>query len=230
MLPKHLLAPLLAATLLVLSAASALASDTATDLFDGTATTGAGSSQPIDVDPTRVTVRSDGAVGIGYTYKAEGRATGDLPGRFQYREDGYLFFRNPADPTTFVGARYDGSAFTLQPSYERQRGTTGISIADTNPAAYQAGQRTAPVPQLDKLLRTYGDRVLKQLGLVPVGGVVHYGFFTFTDAYGTFTGISTPDSRHFLLRLKFAPSYGKHEDQPATAASDLSQSSRFTHP
>lgn len=181
---------------------------------------------PVDIDPTNVAVRADGAIGLGYTYKAAGQASGDVPGSFTYEEHGYLFFSNPADPTTYVGGRYDSGVLTLQP--QNQNGQPPLVVADTNPAAYQASQRTAPVPQLDTLLRSYGNNVLSQLGLTPVAGSVHYGSFTFTDAYGTFWGVSTPDSRHFLLHASFPTDQGQ-ASQPGHNGAGFGGGDRFSH-
>jgi hypothetical protein len=220
------LAPVLAAMLLAVFATSALASDVATDLFEATATTGKGSPMPIDISPSNVAMRADGAVGLGYTYKATGVATGDVPGPFTYEEHGYLFFRNPSDPTTFAGSRYDGGVFTLHPADD---GDAPITIADTNPTRYQSGVRTVTLPHVDPLLASYRGQVFTLLGLTPVGNSIRYGYFTFTDAFGTFFGVSTPDSRHFLLRLKFAigqDAAGSHHRSVATG-NDFNQNERF---
>jgi hypothetical protein len=223
---KKRLAQLLAALLLALPFASAFANEGATVLFDGMATTGVGGPMPIEVDPSNVKLRADGAVGIGYTYRAVGQAKGDLAGRFQYEERGYLFFRNPADPTTFAGSRYDGGVFTLRSG---EGAGASISIADSDPAGYQAVLRTARLPQLDQLLASYGDQVITRLGLVQNAGSVHYGAFTFTTSEGTFWGVSTPDSRHFLLRLKFNPEQldGGRQTQTVRSGSDFNQNDRF---
>lgn len=47
---------------------------TATDLFSGTATTGVGMPMPIDINPAELYFRDDGAIGLGYIYKASGMA------------------------------------------------------------------------------------------------------------------------------------------------------------
>src|SRR5258708_39851485 len=87
--------------LLAIGITTALAAPaTATDYFQGTATTGRGQASPVDVNPTDVTVRADGAIGLGYTYRATGEAFGEMPGSFTYEEHGYLYFTNPANPAT----------------------------------------------------------------------------------------------------------------------------------
>src|SRR6185437_8414475 len=119
-------------------------SGTATDLFVGTATTGVGQPMPLEIDPSDVTVRGDGAIGLGYTYRAIGTARGRLPGDFTYEEHGYLFFVNPADPDTFVGGNLVSAVFTLTPN----RHLPVVRIADTDPEAYRSGVNTAKVSQL----------------------------------------------------------------------------------
>ncbi|MGI9147545.1 MAG: hypothetical protein ACR2IK_13490 [Chloroflexota bacterium] len=214
-----------------LSTSSMFAKELATDVFDATATTGVGTSSPIDVDPNHVTMRADGAIGFGYTYRASGEAYGEVPGSVGYEEHGFLFFRNPADPTTFAGSRYDSGVFSLKPT--RRPGET-ITIADTDPAAYQSATRVLALPGVDPLLGKYTTLLLNRLNLVPVAGAIRYGVFTFTDQNGTFWGVSTPDSRHFLLGLRFSPDPDETRGQPSSetkpTGSDVHPSARFGHP
>src|SRR5919197_6744739 len=136
---------LAAAVLAALISASALATTasaagprTATDWFVGTATTGSTQGSPVQINPTDVTVRADGAMGLGYTYRASGFASGQVPGPFTYEEHGYLYFKNPSDPTTMVGSRFSSGVFTLKPA----SGGAAIQIADTAPEAYTSGVQT----------------------------------------------------------------------------------------
>jgi len=163
--------------------------------FAGTAVTGVGSPLPIDFEPWNIQIRGDGAVGIGYTYRALGEAKGEVDGSFSYEEHGYLFFMNPANPATFVGSTYVAGWFNLTP----RRGNP-VVIADTNPAAYTSGAVTAPVTLPRGILKT-----LVKIPSSPINnkGELVYGTFTFTDNYGTFTGYSTPDSRYFAIQIKF---------------------------
>jgi hypothetical protein len=176
----------------VLATTAAAAPRTATDVFAGAAVTPAGQTSPIQVDPRDLTVRTDGAVGLGYTYQASGLATGQLPGSFTYEEHGYLYFANPADPTSLVGSRFVSGVFSLDPG----RGRTPVRIADTAPEAYTSGIQTA-VGKLDARLR-------KTLaGLLGKSGPLTYGYFTFTNPHGTYTGYATPDFSHFAIQITF---------------------------
>jgi hypothetical protein len=126
-----LAAALSAASLFMLLAASTFtAPETATDWFNGTALIPAGQTSPVSVDPDTLTLRADGAVGLGYSC----RASGQLPGAFTYEEHGFLFFRNPADPTTMVGSQFSSGVFRLVPA----RSERTIQIADTAPSKYSS--------------------------------------------------------------------------------------------
>jgi hypothetical protein len=191
---KAALAALSAACLFVLVTASALAAPaTVTDSFTGTASIPTGQASPVSVDPSKVTVRADGAIGIGYTYNATGRASGPLPGAFTYEEHGFLFFRDPADPTSMVGSQFSTGVFRLAPA----RGGDTITIADTAPEQYSSGVQsglTKVPPQVHSVIRgsSAGARALT------------YGYFTFTNPYGTFTGYATQDFANFVIQITFA--------------------------
>jgi hypothetical protein len=175
------------------SAAPAPAPSTATDTFYGVSTTPAGTS-PVTINANDITVRaSDGAYGIGYTYSANGTAFGQVPGTFGYAEHGYLYFKNLADPTTAVGSRFVSGVFTLQP----RAGGKPIVIADTNPGAYTSGIQTVLLKHADDV-----SRVAR--GLVTSGGALSYGYFTFTNQFGTDTGYATPDFHQFIIEIAFA--------------------------
>ncbi|MGH2457785.1 MAG: hypothetical protein ACRDIY_02835 [Chloroflexota bacterium] len=175
--------------------------ETATDLFVGSATTGAGQPTPVDVDPADVIARADGAIGLGYVYRAIGTARGRLPGDFSYEERGYLFFVNPSDPTTFAGSSLVSAAFTLTPSHH----LPVVRIINTDPGAYRSGVETVKVSQVPPgTRRTLGHLSAETRALRPRDGSITYGYFTFTDDHGTFTGYSTPDSRQFAIRITFS--------------------------
>ena len=200
MIRLFILSSLVLLTVLSGSGVAFADSGTATDLFVGTATTGVGQPLPLEIDPSNVTVRNDGAIGLGYTYRAIGTARGRLPGNFTYEEHGYLFFGNPADPSTFVGSNLLSAVFTLTPN----RQSRVVRIVDTDPAAYRSGTETVKVSQLSPDVR----RSLDQLSAAfrepsSHAGSVTYGYFTFTDNQVTFTGYSTPDSRQFAIRITF---------------------------
>ena len=173
--------------------AAAAAPNNATDSFTGTAVLPAGQTSPIAINPNDVTLRADRAIGLGYTYRASGQATGQLPGSFTYEEHGYLYFTNPADPATLVGSRYSSAAFSLSPA----RGTRPLVIADTAPERYTSGVQT-----LVGKLGPEAARVIGGLGARPQP--LTYGFFTFTDAEGTFTGYATPDFTRFKISVTFS--------------------------
>jgi hypothetical protein len=174
------------------TATAAAAPRTATDWFVGTAITPAGQMSPVQIDPHDLTIRSDGAIGLGYTYRASGEASGQLPGPFTYEERGYLYFTNPSDPTTMVGSRFSSGVFSLVPA---RLGST-LQIADTAPDSYTAGVQT--------IMGKLPGRVGQDLSL-PAGrpGPLTYGYFTFTNAQGTFTGYATPDFRQFAIQITF---------------------------
>ena len=175
-----------------ITATAAAAPRTATDWFAGAAVTPPGQTSPVQIDPRDVTIRPDGAIGLGYTYRASGQASGQLPGPFTYEEHGYLYFTNPSDPTTMVGSRFSSGVFSLVPA---RLGST-VQIADTAPDSYTAGVRTI----LGKL-----PGPTRQDLSVPAGkpGPLTYGYFTFTNAHGTFTGYATPDFRQFAIQITF---------------------------
>ena len=176
--------------------------ETATDVFLCAATTGAGQPLPVDINPADVTMRSDGATGLGYTFQATGHAMGSLPGAFTYEEHGYLFFTDPSNPASFVGSSYRSATFTLTP----EGAGFPIQIMDTNPSAYTNDTLTTALadlsPQAQQLL---GDLIGPQTGLMPADGSITYRSFTFTDELGTFSGYATPDSRNFAIEISFIP-------------------------
>jgi hypothetical protein len=164
----------------------------ATDWFAGDAVVPAGRTSPVQVDPHDVSVRADGAIGFGYTYRAGGKAFGSLPGSFTYLEHGYIYFTNPADPSTMVGSRFVSGVFTLAPDGSQ----ASVQIADTAPQLYTSGIQT--------VMTQLGPRAhLQQLGLLGEAGSLTYGYFTFTNNHGTFTGYATPDFLHFAIRITF---------------------------
>ena len=180
--------------LFVLLSASAFAAPiVVTDSFIGSAVIPSGQTSPVAVDPGNLIVRSDGAIGLGYSYRAAGHASGQLPGPFTYEEHGYLFFRNPADPTTMIGSQFSTGVFRLVPA----RGGASIEIADTAPAQYTSGVETgfAKLPP--------GSRSVF-VGLLGRQGAPAYGYFTFTNPYGSFTGYATPDFVNFAIQISFA--------------------------
>jgi hypothetical protein len=122
-------APAAVVLLFLIASPAAAAQQTATDWFVGTAIIPAGQSSPVQIDLSDVVVRPDGAIGIGYRYQAAGQASGQVAGMFGYHERGYLFFTNPADPSTLVGSRFTSGVFSLAPT----RGGAPIQIADTAP-------------------------------------------------------------------------------------------------
>jgi hypothetical protein len=178
--------------LFLIASPVAAAPQKATDQFVGTANLPAGQSSPVQIDPSDVVARPDGAIGIGYRYQAAGLASGQIAGKFEYHEHGYLFFTNPADPTTLVGSRFASGIFTLAPS----RGGAPIQIADTAPDRYTSGIETVATkigPVASKNLRN----------LVGHAGPMTFGYFTFTNARGTFTGYATPDFTRFSIEIAF---------------------------
>lgn len=163
----------------------------ATDLFVGKATTGAGQPTPVDVNPSDIKVAPDGSIGLGYTYKATGTARGDVDGPMNYEEHGHLYFTNPADQTTFTGSSFESGVFTIAATREHK----AVSIADTNPAAYQHGVKTI------HLGNGSHTRAFQLRNHQPVD--FSYGYFTFTDPLGTFTGYATTDFRSFFITIAF---------------------------
>jgi hypothetical protein len=167
--------------------------------FLGTATSGAPApNMPININPADVAVRTDGAVGIGYIYMAAGETQGgQASGRFQYEERGYLYFRNPADPTSYMGSQFKSGVFTLT----LKKGGV-VSIVDTNPAAYTSGVKTISIADSKGIAKELHKLFAKNSPWVQ-GGTLTYGWFTFTNSYGTYTGYATPDFRQFLIHLTF---------------------------
>ena len=171
---------------------AAAAPSTATDLFVGDAVTSAGQTSPIDINPFDMTVRPDGAIGFGYRYQATGRASGQLPGSFTYQEHGYLYFTNPGDPNTMVGSAFSSGIFSLTPT----TGGPAIQIADTAPQAYTSGIQTITSKLEARVRHPLSEFIAKS-------GPLTYGYFTFTNPNGTFTGYATPDFAHFAIRITF---------------------------
>src|SRR5262249_54568180 len=136
---KFLFRTTLAAMALFFAAASSAlaAPQTSSDWFAGAAITPPGAATPVQIVPTQMTRRADGATGIGYQYRARGQAVGQIPGPFTYEEHGYLYFSNPADVSSLIGSTFVSGVFTLNPT----RGGA-ITIADTAPANYISGIQT----------------------------------------------------------------------------------------
>jgi hypothetical protein len=176
-----------------ISASTAFAAPpTATDWFTGTATVAAGQTSPVQIDPTDMNMRADGAVGLGYLYRASGRATGQVPGSFTYEEHGYLYFRNPSDPGSMVGSRFVSGTFKLTSEHR----ATPVVIADTAPENYTSGIQT--------LVGKLGPQASRAVGMLTGRpGPLTYGYFTFTNSEGTFTGYATPDFTHFVIQITF---------------------------
>jgi hypothetical protein len=171
---------------------AAAAHEVANDWFYGAAIVPAGQTSPVSVDPRDMSFRADGAIGFGYTYRAAGQAFGRLPGSFTYLEHGYIYFKNPADPKSMVGSRFVSGVFTLLPNQSH----TPVQIADTAPDKYTSGIQTV----VEKL----GPREQKSLSeLLGQSGSLTYGYFTFTNNHGTFTGYATPDFTRFIIPLTF---------------------------
>jgi hypothetical protein len=151
---------------------------------------------PITVNPADMAFRADGAIGIGYIYTAAGEAHGKADGRFVYEEHGYLYFMNPADPTTYRGSQFKSGVFTLT----LKKGGV-VVITDTDPTAYASGVKTVTLPS--KGIAKELHKVMGKNSPYLSNGSLTYGWFTFTDNYGTFTGYATPDFRQFLIQIKF---------------------------
>lgn len=191
--PQAALAALSAACLFVLMTASALAApSTVTDTFTGSASIPTGQASPVLVDPSTLTVRADGAIGVGYSYKATGYASGQLPGAFSYEEHGFLFFRNFADPTSMVGSQFSTGVFRLVSA----RGGDTITIVDTAPEHYSSGVQSGV-----RKLPPHAHSILGGRGAGT--GALTYGYFTFTNPYGTFTGYATQDFANFAIQITF---------------------------
>ena len=180
------------AALSAIATTAAASPQTATDWFVGKAVVPPGQVSPVQINPTDITVRADGAFGIGYSYQANGSAGGQISGSFTYAEHGYLYFKDPRDPSTMVGSKYGGGIFTLTP----RNGGAAIQIVDTSPESYTSGIAT-----LDAKLTEHARKALG--GLVPASGPLSYGYFTFTNAHGTFKGFATPDFVKFIIRVTF---------------------------
>lgn len=174
------------------SSSAAAAPSKMTDVFTGVATVAPGQTSPIQINPGVVDLRRDGAIGLGYTYLATGTASGQLPGKFTYEEHGFLYFKNPSDPTTMVGSRFVSGVFTVTPA----RGGVPVQIADTAPEAYTSGVQTG-VSKLPPAVRA----ALGKLG--PNFAAFTYGYFTFTTSEGTYTGYATPDFTRFGIQISF---------------------------
>ena len=78
------IAVLIALTVGAVPGLAAADGKTATNLFIGEATTGVGQPMPVDINPADMVVREDGAIGLGYTYEAVGRARGGVRGRLSF--------------------------------------------------------------------------------------------------------------------------------------------------
>ena len=177
----------------VLASPAAAAHNVANDLFTGTAVIPLGQTSPVQIDGHDVTVRADGAIGIGYNYRANGEALGKLPGSFTYLEHGYVYFQNPADPKSMVGSRFVSGVFTLVPA---QGSHMPVQIADTAPDKYTSGIQT--------VVQKLGPLAHKELSqLFGQSGSLTYGYFTFTNNHGTFTGYATPDFTKFIIPITF---------------------------
>src|SRR5438552_3564981 len=90
-----------------ITSTAAAAPHKATDQFMGAAVIPRGQTSPVQIVPQDISVRSDGAIGIGYVYQATGQAIGQMPGSLSYEEHGYLYFANPGDPNSIVGSRFN---------------------------------------------------------------------------------------------------------------------------
>ena len=69
-------------------------------------------------------------------------------------------------------------------------------MADSAPDAYTSGIETGVAridPHVNKNLR----------GLIGSAGQLTYGYFTFTNDQGTFTGYATPDFTRFTIQISF---------------------------
>jgi hypothetical protein len=180
------------ALLLVIASPAAAAPQTAADWFVGNAVIPAGQSSPVQIDASDVVIRHDGAIGIGYRYEAAGQASGTVRGTFAYHERGYLYFTNPSDPSTMVGSRFTSGVFTLRPA----RGGSPIQIADTAPDRYTSGIQTV----VDKTNPVVSKSLRDLFGHT---SPLTYGYFTFTDQRGTFTGYATADFTRFVIQIAF---------------------------
>ncbi len=188
---------------------SAAEKETATDLFLGKSdipSVGGALPAVVDSDPSHWLYDRTGAVGMPYTYTASGRATGTLPGSFTYQEDGIVYL-STSDFKTVVDNQYVSAVFELKPYHSGPK----VRIEDTNPAAYEYGVDTSvSVSSLSEDTL----KLLSQIGLTPQDDKVTYGYFTFTDKYGTFKGYATPDFTKFIIGITFdIQQDDKHDDK-----------------
>lgn len=198
-----LIAPVIALVVgLTLALTSAQADSHLTAVFTGSATTGQGQAYPIEIDTNDVTTRADGAVGFAYTYGAAGQVSGDVAGHFTYKEEGRIYFMNPSDPTTMVGSDLYSSEFSVLPSDPSKHVFT---IYDTCSSCYDHGHETSGLSTLPTWARDFAVRSLVSGSSSDLASnpELDYGYFTFTDSYGTFTGYATPNFSQFAIELEF---------------------------
>src|SRR2546426_388240 len=88
----------------------ASATQPATDVFVGTATTNTPGLGPIVIVGN---CSSPTGYGLAYLYGAAGTATGDVAGSFTYEEHGCLFINTATGQ--LAGSRFDSGVFTLDP-------------------------------------------------------------------------------------------------------------------
>jgi len=198
-----LIAPLIALSVgMSLALTSASADPTMTAVFTGVATTGHGSPFPIDVSPTDVVMREDGAVGLAYTFGAAGQVSGDVAGHFTYKEQGRIYFMDPADPSTLAGSELHSAVFSVLPSTLND---PVFTIEDTCGECYENGQKQAQLSTLPPWARDFAVKSLLQSESVAPANdpVLNYGYFTFTNEEGTFTGYATPAFKEFVIQVQF---------------------------
>lgn len=164
--------------------AAAAGHETATDLFVGSVV----SAQIQWTSPTSGT----------YAYTYTGSALGDLPGTFQYVEQGTVTLIPDPDGQIQEVGRQTASEIDLTP---RGHDRYPIVIPNTDPAHSTYNVSTVPVSQLPPgalgALSALGGPSMVN------GGNVTYGTWTFIDALGTFHGYSTPDFSKIAIVVGF---------------------------
>jgi hypothetical protein len=199
-----LIAPMIALTVgMSLALTSASADPTLTAVFTGTATTGYGQPFPIEVDSTDVVVRDDGAVGLAYTYGAAGQVAGEVAGHFTYTEEGRIYFMDPSDPTTLAGSELFMAEFSVLPSNPNE---DIFKITDTcGTECYENGRKQGTLSSLPTWARDFAIKSLlhPDASAPSTDPSLTYGYFTFTNEYGTFTGYATPSFTGFSIQVDF---------------------------
>ncbi len=192
-------------TLASTSSVGAAGKETVTDTFHGTSIIPAtGQGLPAEVDWNHPIPGPGGTIGFNYVYKAEGLASGELPGRFTYVENGIVYLDGAFN---VAGNVYVSGEIDLTPN----RPGPAVKLVDTNSEAYQYGVASGTVSDLSRGARGVLGRIVDpknvnpQIGVPfkPQGGQLIYGYFTFNYGGKTFTGYSTPDFAEFAITITF---------------------------